>query len=365
MADEGRVVVIGGGLFGITTAVVLARRGYQVTLLEKQSDLMSQASLVNQNRIHLGYHYPRSVATARESLDGLGAFREVYGAAVVGDIAKYYAISRHDSLTSPDDFVAFCLQVGLPLEEEWPSEVHLRRDRVAACWRVPETTFDYHKLRQIALGDLHRFPSISVVRNCTAAGIDVGPPHSIRLSDATTMECDVIVNTSYAGLGQVEALLGLTPSAYQYELCVMPLVEWDGEPARVGVTIMDGPFCSLMPKGRERGRYILYDVVRSVVQRRIAESCPMWEPIRGLVEVDMIDKCAEWFPVLRGMHYRGSWITTRVVVPFHDDDDARPTTITDHGSMVYSVFSGKLTTCVQAARDVLARLCENERAWVR
>ena len=336
--------------------MTLGEAGFHVLLLEKQYDLMREASMVNQNRIHLGYHYPRSAATARESLDGMVAFQEVYGEAVVDGLAKYYAIAREGSKTSVDEFAWFCEELALPLTPEWPPESVLRRDLVDACWRAPETIFDYHHLRQIALRRLRRCPSVTVARNLSPTRIIVDAPHRVELSDGSHVDCDVVVNASYSGLGQVEGAAGLAPSAYQYELCVMPILETRRRLPPIGVTVMDGPFCSIMPKGREPGRFILYHVEHSVLQRATAPSCPDWAPVLGLVEYDLIEECSTWFPILADMEYRESWIATRVVIPYRDDDDARPTTITDYGNSMYSVFSGKLTTCVKAARDLLGRL---------
>ncbi|AXS40727.1 FAD-dependent oxidoreductase [Breoghania sp. L-A4] len=51
-------VVIGGGIFGCLSAIELSKLGLSVKLLERESSLMQGATLNNQNRLHLGYHYP-------------------------------------------------------------------------------------------------------------------------------------------------------------------------------------------------------------------------------------------------------------------------------------------------------------------
>ena len=56
-----KIAVVGGGIFGITSAWKLAQKGHGVDLYEKQPDILTAASGINQYRLHKGFHYPRSV----------------------------------------------------------------------------------------------------------------------------------------------------------------------------------------------------------------------------------------------------------------------------------------------------------------
>ena len=49
-------VVIGGGFYGGCLAAFLAERFRRVLLVEKEPDLLTRASFVNQARVHNGYH---------------------------------------------------------------------------------------------------------------------------------------------------------------------------------------------------------------------------------------------------------------------------------------------------------------------
>ena len=71
-------LVIGAGIHGLTFAIELAKRGVKVTILEKQTNFLLGASSGTHNRAHLGYHYPRSLVTAKECLDGYRYFIENY-----------------------------------------------------------------------------------------------------------------------------------------------------------------------------------------------------------------------------------------------------------------------------------------------
>ena len=58
-----KIAVVGGGIFGCVSAIEFAARGYQVTLYEKNDELMQETSSINQYRVHKLY-YPRSHETA-------------------------------------------------------------------------------------------------------------------------------------------------------------------------------------------------------------------------------------------------------------------------------------------------------------
>jgi len=52
------IIIIGGGWYGLYSALLL-QNNYNVIVVEKNSDIFDNSSNYNQNRLHLGYHYPR------------------------------------------------------------------------------------------------------------------------------------------------------------------------------------------------------------------------------------------------------------------------------------------------------------------
>ena len=53
--------------------------------------------LKNHNRIHFGYHYPRSIDTAKQSILGLSSFAMEYNDCIISDFENYYCISNTNS----------------------------------------------------------------------------------------------------------------------------------------------------------------------------------------------------------------------------------------------------------------------------
>ena len=65
--DKFEIIIIGAGIYGLYAARECGKRGENIILLEKDTAAFRRATYINQARVHMGYHYPRSVATAAKS----------------------------------------------------------------------------------------------------------------------------------------------------------------------------------------------------------------------------------------------------------------------------------------------------------
>ena len=106
--DAVDVVVIGGGIFGAEVALKAKSLGLSVKIYEAKDNILSGASQNNQNRLHLGFHYPRDLETGRQSIRGFNAFREKYQESIQDDFVNAYFIANSNSLTSPAAYLTFC-----------------------------------------------------------------------------------------------------------------------------------------------------------------------------------------------------------------------------------------------------------------
>lgn len=349
-----QVLIIGGGVFGLTAAIVLGEAGIKVIVVEKEQDIMLGASLVNQNRIHYGYHYPRSKDTCLESLEGLDTFKDFYNDSIFTSFKKFYAIAKEGSHINADQFHSFCTNLGLHLEEAYPDEAILRKEMVEQCWLTYEPIFDYNILKKQIIYRVSVNKNITVLRNVQPVSIQIaGTEKIVKLSSGQTIVCDTIVNATYASISETAQLIGQEPIPAKYQLCLLPILSTQKQFNSFGITIMDGPFCSLMPKGISPNQFILYHVKHSVLETHVGDKNIPWMPIKGFPDLDILEHSKQFFPLLDDMELIDSWITTRIVLPQQEIDDARPTLTIQHGNSIYSLFSGKLTTCVSAAKDLL------------
>ena len=113
-----------------------------------------------------------------------------------------------------------------------------------------------------------------------------------------------------------------------------------------------------MPKGFNQNELILYHVDKSVLQTYEGPKRGAWNSILGFPEVELIEKCSEYFPSINNMTLIDTWVATRIVLPNKEKDDARPTLLLDHKNKIYSIFSGKLTTAIDAAYNILEKLTQ-------
>jgi len=141
MRERYDAIIIGGGIFGCYAALYLAEKGAHVLLVEKEVRLFQKASLVNQARLHGGYHYPRSVATALMSDAHKERFTAEHRAFIHFSFEKYYAIDRYESFTDAEQFERFCRYLNIPCVRV---DTHplFNFQRLEALFRTVEYSFD-------------------------------------------------------------------------------------------------------------------------------------------------------------------------------------------------------------------------------
>lgn len=332
-----RILVIGGGIFGCCIATELAHDGHEVTLAEKTDELMGAASKANHNRLHLGPHYPRSVVTAKQSIEGLLSFFMHFSRALVTDFPNYYAIAKEGSLTSARDFARFLDEVGVSYREECPGGNYLDCSKIEACFRVQEPIFDYATLRAIVVGRLE------------AAGVTVALRVRPRLIQSVGW--DFVVNATYAGINEVNELMGVRPLDVEFEHVLIPIIRLESK--SIGLTVMDGPFCTLMPQGFQRDRFLLYHVEESVARR---------DEKMFLLSDIIIAESTQWFPFLKDAERVGEYRAMRVV--YENRSDARLTEVHTYPERpnFISVLSGKISTAMKTAIHVRHLVAGNPNA---
>lgn len=245
-------LVIGGGLFGCYAALYLAGLGRRVLLLEREPELFRKASVVNQARLHGGYHYPRAIATARMADGHRARFTGEHRDFILTDFEQYYAIDRYNSLTDAGQFVRFCDKLELPCQRVERPELFDNR-RLEAVFLTTEYTFDPVLMAAYYRQRIRETAGITV-RLGTQVTKAVAQPGGWRVetdgpAGTESAACREVINATYAGTNGINRLFGQPDLDLQYEISEMVLLTAPGRNP-FGLTVMDGPFVSLMPYGR-------------------------------------------------------------------------------------------------------------------
>lgn len=245
-------VVIGGGIFGCYAALYLAGKGANVALLEKEAQLFRKASLVNQARLHGGYHYPRSIATAALSDEHKERFTAEHRRFVHTTFEKYYAIDRFGSFTDPLQFERFCAYLNIRCERIKQHKL-FNFNRLEALYLTEEYSFDPVLLRAYYVNRVENTPGITVVKNARieraeATGKNWEVTCTVDGAQNKTLRCHTVLNATYTATNAVNRIFGVRELGLTHEISEIAFVT-SPQFSEKGLTVMDGPFGSIMPYG--------------------------------------------------------------------------------------------------------------------
>ena len=354
-------IVVGGGFYGSSIACYLRlRRGFSsVLLIERENDLLVRASLNNQARIHNGYHYPRSLTTAYRSRVNFPRFVRDYPEATRKDFSKVYAIARGNSKITAGQFVRFCKTIGARLDAA-PAQIRSLFDwrRIESVFMVEEYAFDAIALRSRMWRDLG------------AAGVECRMGAEVTrlqnhgndvLVHAGTGEIEAaqyVFNCTYSGLNRLQGDFPRTSIDLKHEIAEMALVVPPPGLEAMGVTVMDGPFFSLMPfpaRGLHTLSHVRYTPHFHWLDTYGDDSYGTLTSHHCESRFDrMVRDGARFLPSLRDCQYVDSLFEVKTVLSRNENDDGRPILFERHARMpaCYSILGGKIDNIY----DVLERL---------
>lgn len=325
---------------------------------------MLRASLVNQARIHNGYHYPRSLFTALRSSRYYEQFAADFPQAVNDRFTKVYAVAAKGSFTDATGFSKFCAEVGIRADEVDPRR-WFHEGVVEAAYESDEYSFDAPTVRRILLDRIAERGGVDwrLGRRIASVHHD-GDTWLLRLDDGSTLRTPGVVNATYAGVNQVLRLFGAEPIPIKYELCEVLLTEAPPGLRDVGITVMDGPFFSLMPFGgtdahtltavEHTPRAVSRDALPTFACQQhnaactpeLLDDCALCpaRPSSGWVEMRQL--AASFLTQGAALRFTDSLIAAKAILRTSEVDDARPTLITEHSSVpsLITILSGKVNT---------------------
>jgi glycine/D-amino acid oxidase-like deaminating enzyme len=346
-------IVIGAGFFGAVLADYLSNRpGFaEVAVIEMEQGALKRSSSRNQARIHQGYHYPRSLATAQASRRSYSGFKEKWPSAVFTDFRHLYGIARHGSKVSPEQFSATMRAIGAPLRElgQLESGAVFDSRRIEKAYEVVEEAFDFRELAAWASEVLEK-PGLDVFFGETVQAVESTPNNVlVRCKSGLEISSKLVFNVTYSGLGGIQGIGEELEGQVSHELTEMNLVSATQELSELAITVMDGPFFSLMPYPSMAPLQTLSHVRYTPLVREAGLRHK--SPYRDLDDLDpgsfsfnsMTRDASRFVPALSEVQLRGTIREVKTVLIRSSHDDSRPILFFKHRDpRVFSILGGKI-----------------------
>lgn len=363
-------IIIGAGLYGLYAADFCAKRGERVLVLEYDAQPFMRATYINQARVHMGYHYPRSYATAIKSAHYFNRFNEDFGFCVHETFDQIYATSSRFSWTDAVQFQQFCDNADILCESVNPGR-YFQDGMCDGAFLTQEYTYDAIILRDYFLEKLRGHGDrVTMICGARISRIteEMGGVN-IVLSDGERYQTRYLLNATYASTNQLLAQMDrssvYSPIRIKYELCEIILCEVTENFKGVGITVMDGPFFSIMPFGKT-GYHSLTSVTFTphVTSYEELPHFACQEQCGGICTPLQLANCNDCparpesaWPYMSqmarkymreayGFSYVKSLFSMKPILQASEIDDSRPTVVrcmSDEPKIV-SVLSGKINT---------------------
>ena len=212
------VIIVGAGWYGCHLAMSALKRGLTVEIYDK-TGIFSGMSSTNQNRLHLGYHYPRSFITREQTRQGYKRFLDEYGFLAPTEQTILYATHR-DSMIDKQTFNTIFGAEGYPIEplpshvsgnytQVFETDERVIKNDTARLYFKEKLSEHFHN-KELSLTMMENLSSQATVINCS--GWSIYQP---------SLDIDV-----------------------SYEQFCFHVVK---NPLQFNITVMDGPFYSIYP----------------------------------------------------------------------------------------------------------------------
>lgn len=358
-------IIIGAGIYGLYSALFCAKNNEKIIVLEKDPEAFKRATYINQARVHMGYHYPRSYSTAIKSAGYFERFNKDFDFSILSEFDQVYATSTNFSWTNAEQFKKFCDEANI-LCEELPNDRYFKENMCDGTFLTREYTYDAQILKQYFLTELEKYPNVEIRYNSQIDTIQKnGKYYEIKLKSGEFYKTGYLLNCTYAGANEILEKLGYEKFKIKYELCEIILCEVNDKLKNTGITVMDGPFFSIMPFGKT-GYHSLTSVTFTP-HKTSYNSLPTFEcqnRSNGYCSPENLGNCNDCpakpesaWPYMSNLakkylkdeyefKYKGSLFSMKPIFKASEIDDSRPTVIKQFSvnPTFISVLSGKINT---------------------
>jgi glycine/D-amino acid oxidase-like deaminating enzyme len=282
--------------------------------------------------------------------------------AIYRDFSHVYAVAREGSHISAAQFRHFCREIGATLE---PASQQVRgyfeRRLIEDVFVVEEPAFDAAKLAVLVVRELNQagveIMCDSAVRKVEVAGAEKIRVALLRERQAESISSKYVFNCGYSGLAHIEGVESHT-RGLRHEIAELTLVRVPEQIKKIGVTVMDGPFFSLMPfpsRNVHTLSHVRYTPHQSFLDAGTGDPYLVLESYEGQSRFERMRRDAQrYMPILSEVEYQESLLELKTVLTQNETDDGRPILFEQHAEVpgMYSIMGGKIDNVY----DILGRL---------
>ena len=320
-----KIAIIGAGWYGCHFALSFLKKGFKVNLYEKNEEIFSEASFNNQNRLHLGFHYPRSYKTRNQSKRGSRLFYLYYPNLIKNIDLSLYAIAEDSSIVDLDTYKAIMRSSEL-LFEDVSSSIPLMLRNIEGVLDTNEKVIDCMAAKKFFKNELQDI----IIKNSELKQKDI-----YKLRDEGFQVIDCTWNKLFKN------------DSFVYESTIMFKCKNKHE-INFGLTIMDGLFPSVYPVDDKfstlsdveftpffkTNKYEeAYEAIENINESRIME-----------IKENMVKKISFYFPQFKEYYEIIEPIFSIKTKKSNNRTDDRSSYLINVDENIYSVFSGKIDT---------------------
>lgn len=241
-----KIIIIGAGWYGLHSYIFLRSnlKDCDIKILEKDTIFFNNSSNFNQNRLHLGYHYPRSYKTRKLCLNGYKRFINQYREVIDFIDHNYYIIAKKS-------FIDYQTYLSIFSNSSYHHEIINNNTFTNIDGNIintKEKIINSNKVKKLFKKKINKddllldFDVKNISRN----------DNKIIVNDE--LKCDILIDCTYNQLN-------ISNKMYTYELTISLLYDRINFDEKFeSVTVMDGPFFSLFPRDISKKTYTLTHV---------------------------------------------------------------------------------------------------------
>ena len=332
-----KVAIIGAGWYGCHLAYAFKKKGIDVKIFEKNSKIFNEASFYNQNRLHNGFHYPRSFKTRLQSKRGFRLFNIYYPELISNMDLSLYAIAENKSIIDFQTYKSIMSSSELSFEDVSES-VPIALNNIEGVIDTNEKIIDSEKSK---LFFENKLEGIIIKEN----KISINEINKLKIDGYKIIDCTwnkIFSNKLFY---------------YESTIIFKYLRKYQ---TNFGLTIMDGLFSSIYPIDK---KYATLSDVEYTPFFKTSSYTNAYKAIQKItsdkindIRKNMENKIINYFPQFNEHFEFVEPIFSVKTKKLDNNSDDRSSYLMKLDENIYSVFSGKIDTIFDIEYQLISTL---------